>query len=217
MSLNQWVIDNSTLVGFINIMLTVLLTALNVWFARNSQKYSAHSLKQSERVRKENNTPNITAHFEFENGLYYFHVNNFGVNAAKDILIEFTPINEVKELAHLNRSALINKTIGFLAPGQNINTYAGSYQELLNSTKELPIIETKIQYNDLDNNSYERNYVLDINIFKGNIYRKEKSLTDLTNQVKEVDKTLSHIESLFHIYIDEFKKSNINKKRFRGR
>ena len=37
MSFNQWLTENSNFVTFINITLTILLTALNVWFARNSQ------------------------------------------------------------------------------------------------------------------------------------------------------------------------------------
>lgn len=90
------------------------------------------------------------------------------------------------------------------------------HQELTNSNKEMPILDTKITYSDLDDNSYVRNYVLDMNIFRGNLYLREKSITDLTNEVKEVDKTLSQIERLFHLFINVSKEANKNKRRFRG-
>lgn len=215
MNLNQWLADNTQVVSLFNISLTIILTIVNVWFAGKSQRYSRDSLKQNERVRKDNNTPNIAAHFESKNGMYYFHVNNFGTNAAKNIKIEFVKINEVKDLKTLERSALLNKNIAFLAPNQNINTFAGSFNDIVNSNKELPILDTKITYYDLDDNHYERNYILDINIFKGNLYTIEKNLTDLTKEIKEVDKTLSNIERLFQNYSREIIKSTKNKRRYR--
>ncbi|MNB93519.1 hypothetical protein D3C75_406530 [compost metagenome] len=215
MSLNQWLTDNSQVVSLFNFSLTIILTIVNVWFAGKSQGYSRDSLKQNERVRKENNTPNVAAHFESKNGLYYFHVSNFGTNAAKNVMIKYTEINEVKEMEHLKISALINKQIAFLAPNQNINTFAGSFNEIVNSHQELPILDIKITYYDLDDNYYERNYVLDINIFRGNLYTIEKNLTDLTKEIKEVDRTLSNIERLFHNYSREIIKSTKNKNRFR--
>lgn len=139
-----------------------------------------------------------------DKGEYYFHINNYGVNAAKDVQIALTAENEINELKHLNHSRLVKSTIKFLAPGQNLNTYLGSYDDLIKNN-ELPILATKISFFDLDNNEYERNYVLDMNVFKGRFFRIEKDMTDLTKQVTEIDKTLSKIAMTIHDHIRELK------------
>ncbi|QWU14269.1 hypothetical protein SAMN04487895_101565 [Paenibacillus sophorae] len=198
MNFNQWATENVNLIGVFNITLTILLTALNVWFARNSQKYSAESLKHNEKIRQENNTPNVIGYFD-SNDLQFvsFKLTNRGENAAKNIKINLTTKNGGWLPKDLKNAHMLNEGVAFLAPGQTINALAGSFIEVMDEERNFPSFDIQIDYQDIDSISYSRSYVLDLNMYKGNFSIKEKGLHDLN---KDIDKIEQHIRKAVRIY-----------------
>jgi Na+/phosphate symporter len=198
MNFNQWATENVNLVGIFNITLTILLTALNVWFARNSQKYSAESLKQNEKIRYENNTPNIVGYFDSTDlQLVSFILTNRSENAAKNIKISLTTRNGARFPDDLKNANLLNEGVAFLAPGQSIDALTGSFIEIMDESKNFPSFDIQIDYQDIDSNSYSRAYVLDLNMYKGNFSINEKGLHELNKQVDMIEK---HIRKAVSIY-----------------
>jgi hypothetical protein len=188
MNFNQWATENVNLVGIFNITLTILLTALNVWFARNSQKYSAESLKQNEKIRYENNTPNIVGYFDSTDlQLVSFILTNRSENAAKNIKISLTTRNGARFPDDLKNANLLNEGVAFLAPGQSIDALTGSFIEIMDESKNFPSFDIQIDYQDIDSNSYSRAYVLDLNMYKGNFSINEKGLHELNKQVDMIE------------------------------
>lgn len=198
MNFNEWASENINIIGVFNITLTILLTALNVWFARNSQRYSAESLKQNERIRQENNTPNVIGYFHSNDlQLVSFLLTNKSDNAAKNIKIHLKPRNGEEVPKDLINAYMLNEGVAFLAPGQTVNALAGSFIEIMDERKNFPIFDIQIDYQDIDSNSYSRSYVLDMNMYKGNFMIKERGLKDIYVQLDLMEK---HIRKAVRLY-----------------
>lgn len=206
MDFNEWYIQNGALVGFINIAATVLLTALNVWFARNSQKYSADTVRQNEEVRKENNTPNIIAYFNSENlQIVYFHLSNIGINAAKNIKIKLKPKNRSEVVTNIDKAHMIKEGVAFLAPGQSLTALVAGFKELMDSNKEFPSFYIELTFQDMDNNLYSRSYELDLNMYAGYVNAVPRDIKDIYEEMNKIEQ---HIGKISDNYKDVLRKNN---------
>ncbi|MBE7896126.1 hypothetical protein [Paenibacillus polymyxa] len=206
MDFNQWYLQNSSLVGFINILLTVLLTALNVWFARNSQRYSADTVRQNEEIRKENNTPNIIAYFNSVNlRNVYFHLSNIGNIPAKDIKIKLKPKNRSVVSTHIDKAHMIKEGVAFLAPGQSLTAFVEGFIQLMDDDKNFPSFYIEINYRDIDNNCYSRSYELDLNMYAGYVNSVPRDIKDVYEEMKKIEK---HIGKISDNYKKEIRKKD---------
>lgn len=206
MDFNQWYTQNSSLVGFLNIAFTVLLTALNVWFARNSQKYSADTVRQNEEIRKENNTPNIIAYFNSANlQNVYFHLSNIGNIAAKNIKIELKPKNRSEVATFIDNAHMIKEGVTFLAPGQSLTAFVGGFVQLMDADKNFPSFYIELSYQDIDNNCYSRSYELDLNMYAGFVNSVPRDIRDIYSEMKKIEK---HIGKISDNYKNEIRKNN---------
>ncbi|MDY8045303.1 hypothetical protein UY416_03230 [Paenibacillus polymyxa] len=198
MSINQWTTENLNLVSLVNIILTILLTALNVWFARNSQKYSADTLRQNEKIRQENNTPNIVAYLESEDLRdVSFKLSNIGINAAKNIQVILTPVNREDLPANLKRIYILNNIVAFLAPNQTLNAFIGSFFELMDTEKTFPIFNICIRFEDLESNLYERSYVVDLNMYAGYENEIYRDIGDIHSELQKIEKQIAKFVQIY--------------------
>ncbi|OAB45991.1 hypothetical protein [Paenibacillus glacialis] len=186
--MNQWITDNSSIVNFLNVVVIIFLTILNVWFAKNSQKYSAHSLMQNERIRRENNTPNIIAYLDTTDlNFLSFKLSNIGINAAKNIKINLAPMNQTKTNEILEDAFMFKEGVAFLAPNQTLSAHVGSFVELMNDNKDFPTYEVSLAYQDIDQNHYNRTYVIDSNMYNGYYGIMQKNIHDLNKEMKKIE------------------------------
>ncbi|MEK4006483.1 hypothetical protein [Paenibacillus sp. FSL H3-0333] len=218
MELNKWLTDNINLISVLNITLTILLTALNVWFARNSQKYSAESLRQNEKIRIENNTPNLIAYFDSKDlQIVSFKLANIGVNAAKEIKVKLTPKNRTVLPKDLLNSHMLNEGVAFLAPGQTLSAVAGGFIEIMDSERNFPNFEVTVKFKDIDDNQYVRAYVLDLNMYSGNYATRERGLTELNKELNTIEKHVRKAVRLYEVRDRREREQLINKsRRIRG-
>lgn len=200
MEFNEWYLQNGALVGFINIAATVLLTALNVWFARNSQKYSADTVRQNEEIRAENNTPNIIAHIDINNvNLCFFNLSNHGTIAAKDIKITLVGLNGSTVPELFSKTYMYNNEISFLAPNQTLKALM-SYDSLYaNGIDNLPSYQLVLNYSDIDNRQYVREYILDLNMYSYQ-YEVRRDIHDLTKEIKKIEQ---HVKKAVDMKVSE--------------
>ncbi|UHA72046.1 hypothetical protein [Paenibacillus sp. 481] len=191
---NDWLSENASLIGFISFLLTLFLTGLNVYFAMKSQKYSSDSVKLNSEIRKENNTPNVIVYFDMElmNNLD-FKVENIGAIAAKNIKITLIPINEVVNTEHFEKLYVFRHPIAFLAPKQIIKCSVESLFALTNSNNEYPTYNVSIDFSDLEDNQYKREYLIDANMYQGSYQITIKTTHHLTKVVEKIERHLNNL------------------------
>lgn len=196
MDFNQWYNQNSTLVSFINIAATVLLTALNVWFARKSQKYSAETVRHNEGIRLENNTPNIIGFIDLNNaGLCFFNLSNHGSLAAKNIKVELNGVNGSLVPDPFIKTHMYRNVISFLAPNQSLRAVM-SYDNLFSrGIDNLPSYQLILNYEDIDNRHYTREYVLDLNMYNYQ-FEVRRDMHDLNKEIQKVEKHLKKVADI---------------------
>jgi hypothetical protein len=188
--MNQWATDNSALISMINTFGMIVLTGIYVLFTILIQRANNKVVEQNEAIRKENNMPNVIVYFDMKIlNLLDLKIKNIGKSPACNIVVFLEAENEIVNVKHLDRSSIL-KGIAFLAPEQDIKTFVGSTMEIRNSNDEFPIYKVKIKFSDIAGHEYCNEYMIDANMYKGNVQAVDKSIHHLTKEMEKVNTTL---------------------------
>ncbi|WP_339061237.1 hypothetical protein [Tepidibacillus marianensis] len=120
-------------------------------------------------------------------------IKNIGKSPAKNIIVKIEPLNEIVNVKYLDKASFIGKEIALLAPDQFLKTTVGTLMEIKNSNGDYPVYSVSIYFKDLDENDYSKEYIIDANMYKGNVQVIDKNLHDLTKVAEKIE---SHIRKL---------------------
>ncbi|WP_442600744.1 hypothetical protein [Paenibacillus sp. KN14-4R] len=194
--MNDWATHYASTISLINTLGMILLTAIYVYFTIKIQKANNKVVEQNEISRKENNMPFIIVYFDMTIfNLLDMHIKNIGKNPAKKILVKLESLNDTSKVKYLERASFIDKELALLAPDQSLRTTVGSLIELENSNGDYPQYRVNIVYQDLDNNNFEQDYIIDANMYKGTVQAVVKNIHDLTKEVEKIESHLSKISN----------------------
>lgn len=192
--MNQWAVHYEAIINLFNTLSMISLTAIYVYFTIKIQRANSKVVEQNEITRKENNMPVIIVYFDMTIfNILDIKIKNIGKSPAKNIMVKLEPFNEIVNVQYLNKASFIDKKIALLAPDQSLKTMVGTLMEIKNSKGDYPIYRINIVFEDLYGNDYSSEYIIDSNMYKGNVQVIDKNLHDLTKVTEKIE---SHIRKL---------------------
>lgn len=195
--MNQWALDNSALIAMISAFGMILLTLVYVVFTILIQAANKKVVEQNEVIRKENKMPNVIVHFDMTIfNILDLKVKNIGTGVAMNIKASIEEINEIVNVNYLKNFSLFDG-IAFLAPNQSLKTMVGSLLELKNSKGEYPIYKVSLTYSDTSEEEYSTTYIINANMYRGNVQIVDKTIHDLTNETGKIKEELEKINRSF--------------------
>jgi hypothetical protein len=184
--------------------IVMIAQAVSLWFlvvnirrttdivmeSKQANKISAGVLRQMQDTSEQEIAPYMVAYFDIPYGqpVIYLVIKNLGRSVAEDVKLEFDPPlrNTVKD--EIEQLPLLTGGIGSMPPGHEVRAFFDVTTAYYDESKNLPMnYDVTITYSGgLGGDSHSVYQRLDLSMYKGLGYLREKGIEDLVTQVEKI-------------------------------
>lgn len=141
-------------------------------------------------AREEERRPYVYVDFLFDSNIIFVVVKNTGRNGAKNIKFTFSKPLISSKKRNISEIKLFKEGLDFLPPNKEIKTWLDTAPSFYKSG--LPTsYDVEVQYIDVvSNNEYTEKFRLDLETYKGIIYLDRKTIHNVVEELKNINKVL---------------------------
>lgn len=150
------------------------------------------SVEEMERSRKAEYRPYVVVYMDYQpNGVVQLIVQNIGKKMANLVRISTDKDIKFPKEKPLCESRSMKDGIPNLPPGHPITFFLGFAWDMQDDNNNAPSYIAKISYSDETGESYEEEYILDINYFNESKQLVLKGMHDLVKEVEKIRKCIN--------------------------
>jgi hypothetical protein len=185
----QWLNANQ---GFALALLTFVYVAATIFVAllmSKSNTLARKSIEVAIQLDKSRSRPYVLFDILIDGSLVYAIVKNIGLTAAKNVLVSIEPALLVTANKEQKQTALINHVIEFIPPQREFKDFLDVSHHFVSSYPDLSF-RGRIEYKDMQEQSYNEQFTINLNFQKQLSYIEEKDIA------QEIEKIGRHVESV---------------------
>lgn len=181
--------DSTTLLGIANIVVMVGLVLLTAWYAKSTK----------ELVEATRAVPSVIVDVEFERGwLIFVVIRNVGNAVAKDVAVRCPPSVVNSSGHHLADLEIFQRGIPYLAPGREIRHFFDGAAGFYGRTGTTQQWDFQVTYSDVSGKHLtSHEFGVDLSVYRGLAFTAVRTLSDVYDELKSIDGTLSKMVSIF--------------------
>jgi hypothetical protein len=184
----KWIFANLGTVGMF------FLTIFIVLYTKRMMETALETLRLTETNFKESRKPEVIAYFDEVNSyVINFNIKNIGLSPAVNVKVDLNLIKGNIGDSTLMKANMIIDEIKTLAPNQLLKNLVNPSFQLLDENKEFPIFNAIITYQNSSGEKYKDEYVLDLNMYKGNSQMTLKGVHELVKEMEKLNKNINKL------------------------
>jgi Ca2+/Na+ antiporter len=187
-------VNDEKILAYANIF-TLVALVVYVFFTAKMAKASKEAAEEMKATRLYYSAPNIIVYFDFDNyGHFYLVIKNMGHASAKNISVNFNPTLGNSFGEGEADYSIVSNTITLIPPGSELRTFFDTAFSMFSDDSRARLdYEVSISYHDVAGNDYQRVDRIDLNVYRGISWIREKNVSDLSSALKEHEKYLASI------------------------
>lgn len=195
MEIINWLNQNS---GFLLVLLTlayVISTVVTVWKMKKANDLAKESIDVFTELEKDRNRPSLFFTIEpVKSFIIQAKIKNIGSTTAQNVSIKTNP--EIRNLRNNKKIKFIADGIPSLPPGAEFSTIVGTFEEFKEEYNSDDVIGY-IEYERLDGKIYKEDFDIDLSVYEGLQFIREKGIHEIAKTLDKIRKDLHHLTTGF--------------------
>jgi hypothetical protein len=184
----KWTLANLGTVGMF------FLTIFIVLYTKKMMEAALETLRLTESNFKESRKPEVIAYFDEVNSyIFNFTIKNIGASPAINVKVDLEILEGSIGDSDLMNSNMLKDRISTLAPNQQLKNFVNPSFEIVDQNGNFPIFSCVITYENSMSENFKDEYLLDLNMYKGNSQIRLKGVHELVKEVEDVKKSLKKL------------------------